>query len=80
MERNNLSKEEKAMLLYNVIEPNISLEGAKELQGKIIDAVSMIGCIQEEINPDCIYWLLEIHKMFGKIDEIKTELMNNCHN
>lgn len=77
MERTNLSKEEKAMLLYNVMEPYISLDDAKNLQVKIIDAISMIGCIQEDINPDCIYWLLEIYKMLGKISEIETEIMEN---
>ncbi|WP_288861299.1 hypothetical protein [uncultured Bacteroides sp.] len=76
MERNNSSKENKAMLLYNAMKPTLSSNNACEWQEKIIDAISTISSVQEEIKPDCIYWLLEIYKMFGKIDKIESEIMN----
>lgn len=64
-----LSNEEKAMLLYDAMRPILGSDGGEEWQNRIIDAIHTIGCIQEEIKPDCIYWLLEIYKMFGRIKE-----------
>ena len=47
----------------------LDFDGGEEWQNKIIDAIRTIGCIDEEIKPDCIYWLVEIYKMFGRIKE-----------
>lgn len=41
MERNNSSKENKAMLLYNAMKPTLSSINACEWQEKIIDAISI---------------------------------------
>lgn len=65
----NLSIEEKAILLYNAMKPTLDFDGGEEWQNKIIDAIHTIRCIDEEIKPDCIYWLVEIYKMFGRIKE-----------
>lgn len=65
----NLSIEEKTILLYNAMKPTLDFDGGEEWQNKIIDAIHTIGCIDEEIKPDCIYWLVEIYKMFGRIKE-----------
>ncbi|WP_302614066.1 hypothetical protein [uncultured Bacteroides sp.] len=64
------------MLLYDAIKPTLLSDSAREWQGKIIDAISAISSVPGEIKPDCIYWLLEIYKMFGKIDEVETEIRN----
>lgn len=51
------------------MKPTLDFDGGEEWQNKIIDAIHTIGCIDEEIKPDCIYWLVEIYKMFGRIKE-----------
>lgn len=76
MERNNLSKEDKAMLLYSVMYDTLECNSAREWQERIIDAISEMGLTNAEIKSDCLYWLLEIYRMFGKIDKIESEIMN----
>lgn len=74
MEKKELSTEEKAMLLYEAMKPTLDFDGGEEWQNKIIDAIHTIGCIEDEIKPDCIYWLVEIYKMFGRIKETKIAI------
>lgn len=76
MERNNLSKEDKAMLLYSVMHNTLEGVSAREWQEKIIDAISEMGLTNAEIKSDCLYWLLEIYRMFGRISKIEPHIMD----
>lgn len=35
-----------------------------------------IGLTNAEINSDCLYWLMEIYRMFGKIGKIEPYIMD----
>lgn len=76
MERNKLSLEDKGALLYNAMRDTLETNKSSEWQEKIIDVIREIGLTNSEINSDCLYWLMEIYRMFGKISKIESYIMD----
>jgi hypothetical protein len=76
MERNKLSLEDKGALLYNAMRDTLETNNASQWQEKIIDVIREIGLTNSEINSDCLYWLMEIYRMFGKIGKIESYIMD----
>lgn len=75
MEENKLSIEDKGALLYNAMRDTLETNSSSEWQEKIIDVIREIGLTNAEINSDCLYWLMEIYRMFGKIGKIEQYIM-----
>lgn len=76
MERKKLSLEDKGALLYNAMRDTLETNKSSEWQEKIIDVIREIGLTNAEINSDCLYWLMEIYRMFGKISKIEPYIMD----
>mgnify|MGYP000474030990 CR=1 FL=1 len=76
METKKLSTEDKGTLLYNVMRDTLETNNASQWQEKIIDVIREIGLTNAEINSDCLYWLMEIYRMFGKIGKIEPYIMD----
>jgi hypothetical protein len=76
METKKLSTEDKGTLLYNAMRDTLETNNASQWQEKIIDVIREIGLTNAEINSDCLYWLMEIYRMFGKIGKIEPYIMD----
>lgn len=76
METKKISTEDKGTLLYNVMRDTLETNNASQWQEKIIDVIREIGLTNAEINSDCLYWLMEIYRMFGKIGKIEPYIMD----
>lgn len=76
METKKLSLEDKGTLLYNAMRDTLETNKSSEWQEKIIDVIREIGLTNAEINTDCLYWLMEIYRMFGKIGKIEPYIMD----
>ena len=76
METKKLSTEDKGTLLYNAMCDTLETNNASQWQEKIIDVIREIGLTNAEINSDCLYWLMEIYRMFGKIGKIEPYIMD----
>ena len=76
METKKLSTEDKGTLLYNAMRDTLETNNASQWQEKIIDVIREIGLTNAEINSDCLYWLMEIYRMFGKIEKIEPYIMD----